>query len=260
MKKLITGMLIFFFCSMNAYSAVFHGGVSQSEVKKYSKVIDKVTKLPVHNAKITIPSHNYTTYSNKNGEFEIRLPIYQPTFISVEKDNYKPFSVTISKNNSDTQLILAIEKSNVFDVKIDSDLCHLGDNNFSSHSANAYEFKGRAVGPVYQKLFFISNNNLSMQNFLVLGSIIGIDTALARGLGQNNISNSFASPPSVFLNGVKIAEIKINGDNQKIRLPNNLIKWNQYNEIVIKAGKNLMQTEYIDYDDFEFMNVSIQVF
>ena len=55
-------------------------------------------------------------------------------------------------------------------------------------------------------------------------------------------------------------EIKINGDNQKIRLPNNLIRWNRNNEIVIKAGVNLMQTAYIDYDDFEFMNVSIQVF
>ena len=260
MKKLIAGMLIFFLTSLNVYSAVLNGGISQSELKKYNKVIDKTTKLPVPNAKITIPSRNYTTYSNQNGEFELNLAIYQPTFISVEKQNYKPFSMTISKNASQTRMVLAIEKSNVFDVKIDSDLCHLGDNNFSDYSANAYEFKGRAFGPVYKKSFFIGNNNVSKQNYLVLGSIIGIDTALARGLGQNNISNSFASPPSVYLNGVKIAEIKINGDNQKIRLPNNLILWNKNNEIVIKAGVNLMQTAYTDYDDFEFMNVSIQVF
>ena len=95
---------------------------------------------------------------------------------------------------------------------------------------------------------------------MVIGSIIGIDTAIARGMGQNKITNSFASPPSVYLNGVKIAEIKVNGDNQRIKLPTNLIKWNQNNTITIKAGINLMQTAYIDYDDFEFMNVSVQVF
>ena len=57
-----------------------------------------------------------------------------------------------------------------------------------------------------------------------------------------------------------IAEIQINGDNQKIKLPKQLIRWNQNNEIVIKAGRNLMQTAYVDYDDIEFMNLSVQTF
>ena len=58
--------------------------------------------------------------------------------------------------------------------------------------------------------------------------------------------------------GQKIAEIQINGDNQKIRLPHNLIKWNQDNIITIRAGRNLMQAAYVDYDDIEFMNISVQ--
>ena len=155
---------------------------------------------------------------------------------------------------------LAIEKSNVFDIKIDSRLCHLGDNNYSGYSANAGQFKSVAIGPIYQKKFFISSSTITKQNYLVFGSIIGIDTALARGMGQNQISNAFASPPTVYLNGHKIAEIQINGDNQKIKLPKQLIRWNQNNEIVIKAGRNIMQTAYVDYDDIEFMNLSVQTF
>ncbi len=261
MKNVFLSILICLFVSNFAHATVMQGGVSQSQtLTRANKVIDKTTKLPIANAKITIPSQNYTTYSNQNGEFQLRTPVYKPTFLSVEKQNYKPFSVTISRNNTCAPMTLSIEKSNTFDIKIDSDLCHLGDDNYSGYSANAGEFKTRAVGPVYKKSFFISRNNLTKQNYLVLGSIIGIDTAMARGIGQNRISNSFASPPSVYLNGVKIAEIKVNGDNQKIKLPSNLIKWNQNNEITIKAGINLMQTAYIDYDDFEFMNVSVQVF
>ena len=110
------------------------------------------------------------------------------------------------------------------------------------------------------KTVFISQNSINQNHYIVFGSVIGVDTALARGMGQNLITTSFASPPSVYLNGKKIAEIQINGDNQKIRLPKNLIKFNQNNIITIKAGRNLMQTAYVDYDDFEFMNLSIQMF
>ena len=56
----------------------------------------------------------------------------------------------------------------------------------------------------------------------------------------------------------KISEIQLNGDGQRIKLPPNLIRKNQVNEITIKTGRNLMQTAYIDYDDIEFMNLSIQ--
>ena len=49
-------------------------------------------------------------------------------------------------------------------------------------------------------LKFVKNKT----NYLVIGSILGIDTALARGMGQNNITTSFASPPKVFFNGKKI--------------------------------------------------------
>ena len=93
---------------------------------------------------------------------------------------------------------------------------------------------------------------------MVIGSIIGIDTNLARSIGQNKISNAFASPPEVFFNGNRISEIQINGDGQKIKIPPALVKRNDVNEVTIKTGRNLMQTAYIDYDDIEFMNLFIE--
>lgn len=89
----------------------------------------------------------------------------------------------------------------------------------------------------------------------MIGSIIGIDTNLARSMGQNKITTAFASPPEVYFNGNKISEIQINGDGQKIKVPLSLIKKNESNEVTIKTGRNLMQTAYIDYDDIEFMNL-----
>ena len=101
-------------------------------------------------------------------------------------------------------------------------------------------------------------NALSKRNYLVIGSIIGVDTLMARSMRQNSIVNSFASPPEVYFNGKKIAEIQLNGDGQRIKLPNNLLRAGQMNEITIKTGHNLKQTAYIDYDDIEFMNLSVQ--
>ena len=91
--------------------------------------------------------------------------------------------------------------------------------------------------------------------YLTIGSIIGIDSEMAHSMGQNRITNAFSSPPEVYFNGNKISEIQINGDGQRIRVPVNLIKRNQVNEVTIRTGRNLMQTAYIDYDDIEFMNL-----
>ena len=141
---------------------------------------------------------------------------------------------------------------------IDKDIYHIGDDNYSDLSANAGQFNLKSIGAFYTKLFDIKNVDISKPIYFVIGSIIGIDTAIARSMGQNKITNSYASPPEVYFNGNKVAEIELNGDNQKIKLPTNLVSPNSKNEITIKAGRNMLQTAYIDYDDIEFMNLSIE--
>ncbi len=242
-------------------ATVLQGGINADGViKHFHTIIDKVTGKPVPNARITVPSNNYITYSDINGHFELKSCIKGQSIISVEKNNYKPYSATITQKIQETPMVLAIETLNPFDINVETRLCHLGDNNYSEASSNAGLFKTVAVGPVYNREFYVGQNNPNKQYYLVIGSIVGIDTAMARGMGQNHITTSFASPPTVYLNGQKIAEIQINGDNQKIRLPHNILRFNQKNIITIRAGRNLIQTAYVDYDDIEFMNISIQAF
>ena len=103
----------------------------------------------------------------------------------------------------------------------------------------------------------MTTNTLNYTNYLVIGSIIGVDTEMARKMKQNTITNSYSSPPEVYFNGKKIAVIKLNGDNQKIKLPKSLIRPDDVNEITIQTGINLFQKARVDYDDIELMNLSI---
>ena len=261
MKRLFLSLISCLLVMASAYATVIQGGIDTNETcKPYFVVVDKYTKAPVSRAKVSVPSYGYTVYTDEKGRFELNTRIENSTILSVDKQSYKPYSITISRGAQTRPMKIEIEQAGQFDIKIDTNLCHLGDNNFSYMSANAGQFKGTAAGPVYNKSVFISQKSINQNHYIVFGSIIGVDTALARGMGQNLISTSFASPPSVYLNGKKIAEIQINGDNQKIKLPKSLIKFNQNNIITIKAGRNLMQTAYVDYDDFEFMNLSVQAF
>ena len=77
-------------------------------------------------------------------------------------------------------------------------------------------------------------------------------------MGQSKVKTSYAAPPQVFLNGVMIAELHLNGDNQQIKIPHSVIKQNSINQLTIKSGKNLFQYAYIDYDDIELMNLFIE--
>ena len=258
MKKILL-LIISIFLTTPIYAAsVFQGEVSEEGYGNSSQIIDKDTGEGIGGAKISIPKSKYTTETNSEGFFELNTQINGPTIMSVKKENYKPYSVTISDQTLSAPLIVGIEKSNKSGIVVDSNMYHLGDNNFSDLSANAGEFRMESIGPFYTRRFNLKNIKLDKPIFLTIGSIIGIDTNMARTLGQNKISNAFASPPEVYFNGNRISEIQINGDGQKIRIPQELIKRNQSNEITIKTGRNLMQTAYIDYDDIEFMNLFIE--
>ena len=93
--------------------------------------------------------------------------------------------------------------------------------------------------------------------YLIIGSVIGIDTKMARDMGQSKVTTSFAAPPQIYFNGNMIAELNLNGDNQQIKIPHSLIRIGE-NQLTIKAGKNLFQTAYVDYDDIEIMNLFIE--
>lgn len=257
MKKILLTFVFILFLTVHADCATLEAGVST--IGRGNRVVDSATNLPVAGAQIKVPQKNYNTYTDSDGVFMLDASINGDTILSVEKEGYKPFSLTINEQMASKPLVLGIEKAGAKDIVIDSNMFHLGDNSFSDLSANAGEFRVKAIGPYFSKKFSMANFIPGASAYLVIGSIIGIDTALARSMGQNKITNAFASPPEVFFNGSKIAEIQLNGDGQRIKIPSNLIMQNVANEVTVKTGRNLMQRAYVDYDDIEFMNLSIEI-
>ena len=152
--------------------------------------------------------------------------------------------------------ILPIVETKAGDMTLENSLCHLGDNMFSSTSANSFEFRAQSAGTFYTKTFQLGKPKTGDRKVLVIGSVIGLDTKEAKNLGQNNVATAYSSPTEIFFNGQKIGELKINGDNQIIDIPPQLIRAD--NELTIKTGKNLFQRNYVDYDDIEIMNIRIE--
>ncbi len=259
MKNLLYTFIIISIISAPAYSTTFTGGVTKVGQQESNRVIDAQTKQGVEFAQITIPQKNFRAYTDANGNFELpRIQITQPTILSVEKSGYRPFSLTINNNSSlSNPMKIEIAKSEAMDIGIEDEILHLGDNSYSKNSANASDFRLRSIGPYYSKDFNMSSNARRSTNYLVIGSIVGLDTKLAKSLGQNRIRNAYSSPAEVYFNGNLIGELKVNGDGQRIKIPQNLIKSDSKNQLTIKTGQNLMPGDKIDYDDIEIMNLSI---
>lgn len=244
-----------FFPAAQAFE--LNGGVERLEINKMNEVKDSRTGYGVDNAKVAIPSHNYVTYSDSSGKFEMPKDFSPPYVLSVKKQGYEPFSLTV-KSYGREPLKIMISKDSANKIAIDADTFHLGDNSFSVDSANAGDFKARSKGIIYQKSFFVKPLTPNENVNLTIGSIIGVDTKEARRLGQTNVTDAYSSPVKIYFNSAEVANLKINGDNQKISIPKSFIRQNAQNIVRILAGVNLTQELYTDYDDFEFTNLFLE--
>ena len=253
MKNIFVFILLFF--ALPCYSKVITGEVSKELRRDVNQVYDSSTSVPLEGVVIKIPSKNYQTKTRSDGTFKLQTKIEAPTIMSLEKNGYKPYSMTIDSNDFKTPISIGIEKTNPMDIVVETNMIHIGDDSFSSRSANADDFSLNSSGAFYTKEFNIKDLPQNKNLFLIIGSIIGVDTIEAQRIGQSNVLTAYASPPEIFFNGSKISDIKINGDNQRIQIPKGLIKSNSHNLVTIKAGRNLYKTSYIDYDDIEFTNL-----
>lgn len=247
-------------CCNIAYTTTFTGGVTKVGQQSSNQVIDSKTKKGIEFAKISIPQQNLKTYTDQNGNFELPdIKITQPTMLNIEKEGYRPFSLSINSGQSlNTPIKIEIAQSEPFDITLDSEIIHLGDDSFSKNSAAANRFKLKSSGPSYSKEFVMSNNAKKCTNYLVIGSICGLDTKLAKSMGQNKIrTGAYSTPTEIYFNNHKIGELKINGDGQQIKIPNTLVKADSKNSITIKTGHNMTTLDHTDYDDIEIMNLSI---
>lgn len=256
MVRILIGLIILM--GLPAYCKTITGEIKKESRTNMNQIYDKHTNIPLEGVLIKIPSQKYQTKTKKDGSFALKTNVDAPVIMSLEKSGYKPYSMTLS-NSLKNPIQIGIEKTTPNDIIIDTDMIHLGDNSFSLRSANAGDFSLSSSGSFYSKDFNIKSLNQNENVSLVIGSIIGIDTIQAQRLEQSKVMTAHASPPEIYFNGNKIAEIKINGDNQKINIPKNLIKQNANNNVTVKAGKNLYKTTAIDYDDIEFTNILIEV-
>lgn len=256
MKKLIVILLLI--SGLPSFAKTINGEVKKETITGINTIYDAENNNPVEGAIIKLPSKNYMTTTNKDGAFKLGTKINAPTIMSVEKSGYKPYSLTLSSDKN-SPIAVGIEKTTPNDIIIETDMIHLGDNSYSVNSAHASDFSLQAAGSFYSKDFKIKPLKEQENLYLVIGSIIGIDTIQAQRMGQSKVKTSYASPPEIFCNGNKIAEIKINGDNQKINIPKALLLGSEMLNITIKTGRNLYKTSSIDFDDIEFTNLLLEI-
>ena len=257
-KKIALFLFIFLFFILTTYAETISGNVREDNIlNKKSIIIDSETEKAVEGAKIYLPNYGFGTTTDNEGKFELNANISDKAILQVEKEGYRPFSITVDKSITERPLKLGIEKIKASDIFVDTGIYHLGDDVYSSNSANCRQFKAKPMGPFYSKVIKMNKTDNTKQAVIIFGSVIGLDTKLAKELGQNAIVSVYSSPVEIIFNGQKIGELNMNGDNQQIIIPNRLIKGN--NELTVKTGKNLFQYNYIDYDDMEFANLRIEI-
>ena len=256
MKRFIAIFILLM--GLPVFSKTISGEIKKETTSDVNKIYDSYNNQPIQGAVVKLPAYHYSTVTNHDGTFKLETKIDAPTIMSIQKDGYKPFSMSINSENKHP-IIVGIEKTTPNDIIIETDMIHLGDNTFSERSANAYDFSLQSIGPFYTKDFEIPKLKNDENIFLTIGSIIGIDTMQARAMGQSSVKTSYSSPPEIFCNGNKIAEIKINGDNQKINIPKSILAGANIANITIKTGRNLFKKTDIDFDDIEFTNLLLEV-
>ncbi|MBR6163750.1 hypothetical protein IKQ26_07680 [bacterium] len=259
MKRFLLILLIFNTILLPSFAETIVGKVDKNIKNNSNQVIDRTTLAPLKEVLIEVPSKHYRTRTDENGCFKLGTSINSPTIMSVKKEGYKPYSLTLERDFESEPILIEIERTNANDIVIETDIIHLGDNYFSEHSANAGDFTIVSSGNSYSKIFDLRKMEYGENIYLNIGSIIGIDTLSARNLRQTRVATTWASPPEIYFNGKKIAELKINGDSQEIMLPRSLAKEGKRNELTIKTGINQKKLNGLDYDDIEFTNLIIEV-
>lgn len=256
MRKFIVILIILI--GLPVFSKTITGEVKKETDADVNRIYDAYSNAPIEGAIVRLPSKKYSAITDNNGAFKLETKIDAPTIMSVEKDGYKPYSMSLSQNNK-APIVVGIEKTTPNDIIIETDMIHLGDDSYSVNSAHAYDFSLKALGSFYSKDFPVTSLKEGQNVVLSIGSIIGIDTIQAQKMGQSNVRTAYSSPPEIYCNGHKIAEIKINGDNQKINIPRAVIAGAKMVNITIKTGRNLYKKSAIDFDDIEFTNLLLEI-
>ena len=258
-KSVFTALVITINIAYYSHSHALIGEVRKEDFKpERPQVVDAVTKTPVKDAAVSVPSRNEVDFTDKNGYFNINPGGNKPIILSVQKEGYRPFSMTLDNGTLKGGVLLELMPKSPYEIVVSDNLIHLGDNSYSPNSAGACLINSPCIGPVFNQNFKVGEITSKTKAYVTIGSVIGIDTIQAMKLGQNKLVNAASTPMELFVNKTKIGELKINGDNQKIPIPTRLLKSNSSNILTVKTGANRDSVE-TDYDDVELMNLIIDI-
>ena len=132
MQKLVLILMLVFMSSVNSVSAkMVEGGVSAvGAASGGNRVVDNATNQPVSNAKVTLPHLQYKTYTDENGTFQLGAAVKDKTVMSIEKEGYRPFSLTLDEKSASAPIIVGIQKSKIDDISIETQINQMADNNY----------------------------------------------------------------------------------------------------------------------------------
>ncbi|MCQ2958088.1 MAG: carboxypeptidase-like regulatory domain-containing protein, partial [Candidatus Gastranaerophilales bacterium] len=124
--KLIYFIIICLLCSANIANAdALVGEISKDEYRNsLPQVIDNKSKLPINDARVSIPSESKFTKTDSNGNFELSISKNEPVILSVQKDGYRPFSLTIKDGHFAKGLKLEMKKLTPFNLVVSDNLMH----------------------------------------------------------------------------------------------------------------------------------------
>lgn len=237
-------------------STPLSGSVQYEQFMGGGNVFSARTGQRIGDAWVTIPQIGYQVQTNSDGQFQLPPLPDKAVIIQIQKPGFAPETRTL-KGPPGQLLQVGLREARQM-VLIDSQLHHLGDNQYAAASAGAAQFQRQADGPTLQIPFYMPQTPASEEVTLQIGSVVGLDTARAQQHNQSHLA--YSSGPSIIrINGVEVALLTLNGDRQRVMVPAQTLHPGAMNMIQIEAGYHTPGGTRIDYDDFELMAIRLEI-
>jgi len=210
---------------------------------------------PLSGVTVWVPDWQTSAVTRDDGTFTLPARAGKAAIASIQKPGYTPASATLDTDRlAGAPFKLSLRKGDSGTIVLDNQLRHLGDGLYTANSAGAAQFRGNTQGASFHRQFRLHAGALPRS--LGIGSVIGLDTAMARQAGQSRFHKT-SSPVTVLLNGRIIGYIGLNGDGHRLPIPPDALIANGLNTLEIQTGH---RTDYtLDYDDIELMVVTLEL-
>ena len=99
----------------SAFAKALIGEISKQDYKtNRPQVIDSMTKAPINDAVVTIPTESQVDFTDENGFFKITPSSNKPVILSIQKEGYRPYSLTLQDGTLKGGLVFELKKSTPF--------------------------------------------------------------------------------------------------------------------------------------------------